>query len=237
MTSIRRVTGVVLAAAFAIPLILLAGGQAASPMNGVSAAEKAAGWRSLFDGKTFNGWTQLGELKWTIVDGAMVGDAVSQPAAKPLPPPANNPNGKPITWATGFLRSKETFDNFEMSVEFWSEEDSNSGLFIRCGTPTSTSSLGGGYEINISDPHATSPTGSIVGVHSTLPYHVKAAGKWSRFDVLADGPHLVVKVNGETLTDVNDNKLSDGALGFQAGGPTGSGVIKFRNIKIRPLKK
>ena len=238
MTSFcSRLAGAMLTAALASPFVALAGGQGASPMNGVSAAEKAAGWRSLFDGKTLNGWTNLGELKWTVVDGAMVGDAVSQPAAKPLPPPANNPNGKPITWATGFLRSKETFTDFELTAEFWSEEDSNSGLFIRCQTPTNPNSLGGCYEINVSDPHATSPTGSIVGVHSTLPYHIKAAGKWSRFDVLADGPHLVVKVNGETLTDVQDEKLKDGALGLQAGGPTGSGVIKFRNIKIRPLKK
>jgi hypothetical protein len=44
-------------------------------------------------------------------------------------------------------------------------------------------------------------------------------------------------VNGETLTDVKDEKLKEGALGLQAGGPTGSGVIKFRNIKIRPVKK
>ena len=82
-------------------------------------------------------------------------------------------------------------------------------------------SLGGCYEINISDPHATTPTGGIVGVHSPLPYRVKSAGKWSRFDVLADGPHLVVKVNGETLTDARDEKLRDGAIGLQAGGPTG----------------
>ena len=46
-----------------------------------------------------------------------------------------------------------------------------------------------------------------------------------------------VEVNGETLTDANDGKLTEGAIGFQGGGPTGSGVVKFRNIKIRPLKK
>src|SRR5262245_28299394 len=233
MTVIRpHIAAAALFVAFTSPFVLLAGGQTSGPMNAVTPAEAKAGWRSLFDGETLNGWTQLGELKWTVVDGAMVGDAASQPAAKPSPPPANNPQGKPITWATGFLRSKETFSDFELTAEFYSEEDSNSGLMIRCQTPTNPNSLGGCYEINISDPHATSPTGSIVGVHSTLPYHVKAAGKWSRFDVLADGPHMVVKVNGETLTDANDQKLAEGALGLQAGGPTGSGVIKFRNIKI-----
>ena len=43
--------------------------------------------------------------------------------------------------------------------------------------------------------------------------------------MLADGPHLVVKVNGETLTDARDEKLREGAIGLQAGGPTGSGPI------------
>ena len=234
MTSIRlRFVGALLAIASASPIVLT-GDQTGAPMNRVTAAEAKAGWRSLFDGKTFDGWTQLGELKWTIVDGAMVGDAVSQPAANPRPP-GNNPTGKPQTWATGYLRSTETFTDFELTVEFYSEEDSNSGVFVRC--PTTNPNGLGGYEINISDPHATSPTGSIVGVHSTLPYHIKAAGKWSRFDILAEGPHLVVKENGETLTDANDNKLTDGALGFQGGGPTGSGVVKFRNIKVRPIKK
>ena len=56
-------------------------------------------------------------------------------------------------------------------------------------------------------------------------------------DVIADGPRIVVKVNGETLADVRDEKLKAGSLGFQAGGPTGSGIIKLRNIRIRPLKK
>ena len=64
---------------------------------------------------------------------------------------------------------------------------------------------------------------------------MKTAGTWSRFDVVADGQHLVVKVNGETITDVRDMKLTEGAIGLQAGGPTGSGPIKFRNIRIRPL--
>ena len=235
MTPIRlRLAAATFALAFISSFMPPARAQSSGPMNAVTPAEAKAGWRSLFDGKTFNGWNQLGELKWTIVDGAMVGDAASQPAANPRPA-GNNPSGKPQTWATGYLRSKETFTDFELTVEFYSEEDSNSGLFIRC--PTTNPNGLGGYEINISDPHATSPTGSIVGVHSTLPYHVKSAGKWSRFDVLAEGTHLVVKVNGETLTDANDGKLTDGALGFQGGGPTGSGVVKFRNIKIRPLKK
>jgi hypothetical protein len=208
---------------------VFAGAQAGSRLNELSAQEKAAGWISLFDGKTLNGWTTIGGVRWTVVDGALSAD----PESQPITPTGDSKQ----TWPQGFLRTTATFSDFEMTAEFWSEEDSNSGLFIRCGTPTNPNGLGGCYEINISDPHATSPTGSIVGVHSSLPDRVKTAGRWSRFDVTADGPHLVVKVDGKTTTDARDEKLKEGAIGLQAGGPTGSGPIKFRNLKIRPLRK
>ena len=182
---------------------------------GACASVGGGNWVTLVDGQSgLDNWNRVGDANWRAEGGAIVAD-----------------RGK-----GGFLVSKNAYADFEIRVEFWAETDTNSGLFIRCATPTNPGSLGSCYEINISDPHATTPTGGIVGVHSTLPYRVKSAGKWSRFDVLADGTHLVVKVNGETLTDVNDDKFREGALGLQAGGPTGSGPIKFRNIRIRPLR-
>src|SRR5688500_4554153 len=168
--------------------VLLAAYQAGSRPNELSAQEKAAGWISLFDGKTLNGWTTIGGVRWTVVDGALSAD----PESQPITPTGDSKQ----TWPQGFLRTTATFSDFEMTAEFWNEEDINSGLFIRCGTPTNPNGLGGCYEINISDPHATSPTGSIVGVHSSLPDRVKTAGKWSRLDVTADGPDRVVQVDG-----------------------------------------
>ena len=216
----------VLLAASIIASITIANAQGA--LNTLTPAEKAAGWRLLFDGKTMKGRTTIGGVRWSVVDGALS----AEPATQQIPPTGDSKQ----TWPQGFLRTVDSFSDFELTAEFWSEQDSNSGLFIRCAAPANPNSLGSCYEINISDPHATSPTGSIVGVHSTLPKRVQSAGKWSRFDVIAEGAHLVVKVNGETTTDVNDEKLREGAVGLQAGGPTGSGPIKFRNIKIRPLR-
>jgi hypothetical protein len=223
-TSMKLLTVICLAAG----TTLIAGQQGGSTLNQVTKAEAARGWVSLFDGKTLNGWTVIGDLKWSVVDGALS----ATPVLQKIPPTGNAKQ----TWPQGFLRTVKTFSDFEMTAEFYNEEDSNSGLMIRCGTPANPGSLGGCYEINISDPHATSPTGSIVGVHSTLPHRIPTIGKWSRFDVVADGPHLVVKVNGELATDANDEKLKEGAIGLQGGGPTGSGPIKFRNLKIRPLR-
>jgi creatinine amidohydrolase len=197
-------------------VILVLGLVAPVPARGQSAGD---GWRSLFDGKTLSGWTTVGDVRWSVVDGAL----------------SANPSTQSQTPMQGFLRTTEAFGDFELKAEFWADRNTNSGLFIRCGPPARAGSLGQCYEINISDDHAVSPTGSIVGVHSTLPNRVKSVGKWSLFEVTADGNHLVVKVNGETAVDSRDDKFTRGAVGLQAGGPNGPGLIKFRNIRIRPL--
>jgi creatinine amidohydrolase len=176
------------------------------------------GWRSLTDGKTLAGWTTVGDVRWTVVDGAFSANPSTQ-SQQPL---------------QGFLRTTETFGDFDLRAEFWADHNANSGLFIRCGTPARPGSLGTCYEINVSDDHAVSPTGSIVGVHSTLPHRVNSMGKWSLFEVTAEGDHLIVKVNGEVTVDAHDGKFSSGAIGLQAGGPNGPGLIKYRNIRIRP---
>src|SRR5215470_3945876 len=106
------------------------------------------GWRSLTDGKTLTGWTTVGDVRWTVVDGAFSANPSTQ-SKEPL---------------QGFLRTTETFGDFDLTAEFWADHNANSGLFIRCGTPARAGSLGTCYEINVSDDHAVSPTGSIVGV-------------------------------------------------------------------------
>src|SRR6266498_5246556 len=185
MTRFRApVAGLLLAIAFFAPPLMKAQDQ---------------GWRSLFDGKTLLGWTTVGDVHWSVADGAFAANPSTQ-SQQPL---------------QGFLRTTETFGDFELRAEFWADRNANSGLFIRCGTPARSGSLGTCYEINISDDHAVSPTGSIVGVHSTLPHRVSSMGKWSVFEVTAVGNHLVVKVNGETTVDARDDKFASGAIGLQ----------------------
>jgi hypothetical protein len=45
----------------------------------------------------------------------------------------------------------------------------------------------------------------------------------------------VIKVNGRTTVDVQDQRLSNGPLALQEGGANQSGLVRFRNVKIRPL--
>jgi len=188
------------------------------------AAQAGSTWTSLFDGKTMQGWSTAGAVQWTVTDGALSANPSAQPAI-------TGADGKP-THPAGFLRSDASYANFDLTAEFYSEKNTNSGVFVRCAAGQ-TISQNSCYEVNISDNHPTHPTGSIVGMHSTLPTRAATAGKWSTMEIGAHGSHIVVKVDGKTMLDVKDEKFTTGAIALQAGGPNGPGPVRFRNIRVR----
>ncbi len=108
----------------------------------------------------------------------------------------------------------------------------NSGILVRCpagDTPPVTQRSC--YEFNILDSHDTYPTGSIIDVAAAR--RLQTAGKWNTIEILVDGSHLVSRVNGKVVVDAHDDKLTaPGAIALQA---FGTGTIKFRNIRIRPI--
>jgi hypothetical protein len=59
----------------------------------------------------------------------------------------------------------------------------------------------------------------------------KAGGKWNTYEITAQGPRLVLILNGQKTVDVQDSKLASGPFALQ----WGRGTIKFRKVEIRPL--
>jgi hypothetical protein len=91
---------------FATVVFLLVGFVAISYSHQASA--QGAGWITLFDGKSLDGWNQIGDANWRVADGALIADK-----------------------GNGFLVSKNAYGDFQLRAEFWVEDDSNSGIFIR----------------------------------------------------------------------------------------------------------
>jgi hypothetical protein len=61
---------------------------------------------------------------------------------------------------------------------------------------------------------------------------VDADGRWNTLEITARGPKLTVVVNGvTTVKDAEDARFPRGHIALQFG----SGVVKFRNVRIRPL--
>jgi hypothetical protein len=157
-------------------------------------------------------WNPVGEANWRAQDGAIVADKKA---------------GKDI----GYLVSKNSYTDFAIHAEFWVSDDANSGIFLRCADPKNIGSKTC-YEVNIYDrrPDPSFGTGAIVDVASVSPMP-KAGGKWNTFDITAQGAHLTVTLNGIRTADAHDSRLASGPFALQYD----AGVVKFRNVTIRPL--
>jgi 3-keto-disaccharide hydrolase len=176
-------------------------------------------WVTLIDGeKGLENWTRIGDANWRAEGGAIVAD-----------------KGK-----GGYLVSKNSYKDFEIRAEFWAESDTNSGVFIRCADAAKVSGATC-YEVNIWDirPEPKYATGAIVGVAAVpVPLVYKAGGRWSTYEITANGNSLTVKLNGVVTASAQDDKHASGFFALQYGpGVKGaeSGVIKWRKVQIRPL--
>ena len=99
----------------------------------------AAEWVPLFDGKTLNGWTDAGDANWRVEDGAITVD-----------------EGE-----AGLLVHDDSYESYELKVEFKAAQGCNSGIFLN--TTTKPAAPGNDcYELNIADPTNPFPTGSLV---------------------------------------------------------------------------
>jgi hypothetical protein len=175
------------------------------------ASAQDAGWETLFDGSSLDGWSVIGGANWRLdpSDGSVVADAGEE----------------------GHLVTESSYDDFEVVIEFWVEPRTNSGVYIRCADPTEITAQGC-YEVNISDQRAdpTYRTGAVVGVSSPLEV-VDAGGRWNEYVIRADGPRLTVTLNGIRTVDAEDASHTAGVIGLQFS----TGTVRFRSVRIRQL--
>lgn len=178
-------------------------------------AQSGGQWTTIFDGKSLDAFNVVGDANWRIEDGSVVADK-----------------------GNGFLVTKSNFGDFEMRVEFWADEDANSGIYMRCADPQKILASNC-YEVNIFDkrPQPIYGTGAIVDLAKVDPMP-KAGGKWNVFEITAKGPRMSVVLNGQKTVDgAEDAKFATGpfALQFAPGVVKDKGVIKFRKVELRPL--
>jgi hypothetical protein len=177
------------------------------------AAAQDAGWITLFDGKSMDGWTSVGgETNWHITDGVLIAD-------------------KMATKEYAFLVSNKSYKNFIVRVEFWSSDDANSGVYIRCLDPKAITDHNC-YEANIFDQRKDPSygTGAITHYVEVNPMP-KAGGKWNTIEFTANGRDMTVVLNGQTTAKLRNGMFGEGPIALQHG----SGTIKFRKIEVKPL--
>jgi hypothetical protein len=188
-------------------------------LAGCATAPSGPGWVTLIDGNTgLENFNRLGDANWRAEGGSIVAD-----------------RGK-----GGHLISKNTYKDFEMYVEFWADDTTNSGIFIRATDPAKITA-DNSYEVNIFDqrPGPEYATGAIVNFAKVpVPIVYRAGGRWNTFEITARGSQITVKFNGQQTVQMNDAKFLSGPFALQFGnGPKDApgGPIKWRKVLIRPL--
>src|SRR6476620_7102989 len=89
---------------------------AAAVQFSTGASGQGDGWIKLIEGNyKASEWNEVGKANWAVKDGALMADKL---------------DGKDLS----YLVSKDSYKDFQIRAEFWTDEEANSGIFIRCDT-------------------------------------------------------------------------------------------------------
>ena len=174
-----------------------------SDSNILTVEEKAEGWILLFDGKTFEGWRGLGlegipEGHWIIEDGT-----IKKVLSADVPLQAD---GQPLVG--GDLLTIQTFDNFELFLEWKISQSGNSGIKYNVSEDMSTSNppihaaLGFEYQILDDDGH---PDAKVSDSHTAAALYdliapegksLKPVGEFNTSRIIFQGNHGEHWLNG-----------------------------------------
>jgi hypothetical protein len=166
---------------------------------------------TLFNGVDLTGWEPIGSSEWRVVDRVLTN-----------------------TKAGGNLRTRETFTDFKLHVEFRYPSGGNSGIYLR-----------GRYEVQIEDSRGAEPSnGGLGGIYGFLAPSENAArqpGQWQSYDITLVGRLVTVVLNGRRIIcEQVIPGITGGALDGdeQAPGPIllqgDHGPVEYRNIVLTP---
>jgi hypothetical protein len=197
-----------------------------SPPNQLTAQEKAAGFRLLFDGHSLDGWKPNGKPgSFVVKDGAIVGDRTGK--------------GDLAYW----LSTEREYADFELRLQYKLGSGGNSGIFIRAPHTGRTSRVG--MEVQLLDDGArkgkpgVGDTGAIYQVAASKAFVARPAGEWNDLRIRCEGPHIQVTLNGELINDIQmtdfpalKTRPRQGFIGLSAH----TQPVQFRSIRLRELK-
>ena len=175
---------------------------------------------SIFNGRDLEDWTVHGTELWYVDDGELICE--SGPDAQ-----------------YGYLRTNETYTDFDLTLDFRQEADGNSGVFFRSTIEGTTIS---GWQAEVAPPGLFS--GGIYESYGrgwlTQPDAGKDAalrmGEWNTMRVRVVGPHVTTWINGTEMINLTDERIgaATGHIALQI--HDGGGIrVRWRNIEVTKL--
>jgi len=185
------------------------------------AADQEAGWTPLFNGKDLTGWSAKPGGEWEVVDGAIVG--TSEASEK----------------RHGLLVSEKAYGDFEARLKF-KVTSGDSGFYFR-STPVDHFVGIKGFQAEVDRTFATG------GLYETLGRawvkkpdagamkKLYQPGEWTDMKVRAIGGDISVTVNGQVVTELNDDPgAAKGHFALQLHGGQDMHVA-YKDIDVREI--
>ncbi|MFL5741198.1 MAG: DUF1080 domain-containing protein [Flavisolibacter sp.] len=211
--------------------------------NALTKEEKSEGWKTLFDGRTLNGWRiyqNKTTQSWSVKDGTIY---------------CSGSNNKTDLHAD--LMTNDTYENFELSIDWKISPQGNSGILYMVTEDYPTSYLSGPEYQIIDDLHFPEKiedwqkTGANYAMDPAPTAEPNPVGEWNHARIIVNKGHVEHWLNGKKIVDYElwtDDWKKKKAAGKWKDAP-GYGASKrghialqdhgseawFRNVKIREL--
>jgi len=207
--------------------------------NTLTDAERAAGWRLLFDGSTTNGWrgykSQTLPPAWHVEDGTLTKNT-----------------------GTDDIITTDRLANFELDLDWQLAPKGNAGVFYR-GTEEYDHIYWSAPEYQLLDDkgHADgrnrkTAAGAAYAIYRSPAGYLHAPGDWNHTRIVVNGNHVEHWLNGHEMVAYtlgspdwrarvkkskfvdypNYGKATTGYIGIQG---DHDGALSLRNIKIKVL--
>ena len=220
--------------------------------NTLTEAERAAGWRLLFDGETTAGWRgynreEFPDTGWAVIDGALVVGATATDPDVPI---------------GGDIVTTESFTDFDLKFEFMLSEVANSGVFYRVIEEEGAAIWHNAPEYQVLDDTAyiemgtmdmrTHLTGDNYDLHASGDKTLRGPGEWNEGRIRILDNVVEHWLNGVKTVEYELGSTEWNALvaaskfepfaryGTAASGPIGlqdhGRNVWYRNIRVLPLE-
>ena len=181
------------------------------------------GFQPLFNGKNLEGWDGDPRL-WKAQDGMIVGST----------------EGVPLEY-NSFLITKKSYANFILKAQA-KLRNHNSGIQFRSEEVPGLKWAVRGYQADMAEDNywgciyeERGKRGVMVNGWKDKAEKVVKLKDWNDLELLCDGDHISLKVNGLETADLHDSAKLDGIIALQLhkGPPM---QVYFRNLEIKVLK-
>lgn len=208
--------------------------------NQLTAAEKEAGWRLLFNGKDLTGWR--------CNNGKPIATKIEE--------------GSLVPYQSGgyLIIHEDRFDDFIFKCDVrWEDPRCNSGIFFRVDNPRDPVNTSFEAQVMAGDGTGKHDMGAIYDLVGPSQPASRGTGQWNTFEIKCQGPEISVTLNGKLVSQLNCDQFDkpgvcpdgqphkfklngkpravkdfarSGYVGFQDHGHK----VWYKNVKLLPLK-